>query len=584
MKRNTLKYLVTTFFSVALTISCGKSFLENPSQGSLNETVLSNKAGIYGLLVGAYSALDGQNVGGGEWPAAPDNWVYGSVAAGEAHKGSDASDQPPMNSIATWTTDPSNSFMGLKWRACYEGIARCNSVIRVSTTSNIDENDKKQMIAEARFLRGHYYFELKKMFNMVPWIDETATTFKIPNDKDIWPMIEEDFKHAMANLGNTAPEAGRANKWAAASYLGKAYIYQKKFTEAIPIFTDVIANGQTAQGVKYDLNEKYADNFDAATKNGKESVFAVQMSANDGSGGIANANQGGMLNFPYGGPFSCCGFFQPSLDLANSFRTGADGLPFLDTYNSEIIKTDLGVGSDQAFTPYTGAIDPRLDWTVGRRAIPYHDWGLYPGKSWVRDQAYGGPYAPKKNIFWKATADKYWDKSSWAPGTAININLIRFADVLLMAAEAEAQAGSLSKALEYVNRVRQRAANPAGFLKAYVDPADPGKGFSTAPAANYVIKPYAAGAFANKDFALKAIYFERKIELGLEGHRFFDLSRWGIAQETINKYYAFEKQYTSDIAAGHFTAPKNNYYPIPLSEIDLSKENGQPTLKQNEGY
>jgi hypothetical protein len=224
-------------------------------------------------------------------------------------------------------------------------------------------------------------------------------------------------------------------------------------------------------------------------------------------------------------------------------------------------------------------------WTVGRRALPYHDWGLHPGQPWIRDQFYSGPFAPKKLIVWKATQTTYRDNSSWAPGNAINVHVIRFADVLLMAAETEAQLNNLPQALVYVNRVRNRmATHQEAWLRQYVDPANPDAGFSTALAANYRISPYAAGTFSSKDLALKYIYFERKLELALEGHRFFDLSRWGIAATTLNAFFQYESSLTNDLKGARFTAGKNEYFPIPQSQIDITGVNGQNTLTQNPGY
>jgi len=294
-----------------------------------------------------------------------------------------------------------------------------------------------------------------------------------------------------------------------------------------------------------------------------------------------------MLNFPYNSPFRCCGFYQPSLDLANSFQTDANGLPLVDTYNGTTLKNDMGVKSDAAYTPDGSApLDPRIDWTVGRRGIPFLDWGNHPGQAWIRDQGYAGPYSPKKNMYYQATQDKYSDQHSWAPGTAINVQIIRFADVLLMAAEAEAQAGSLEKAQEYVNKVRARAAKPVSWVYTYADPTKPMGGYTTTPAGNYKIAVYPAGSFAGKgkDGALKAIYFERKIELAMEGHRFFDLSRWGIAEQTLNAYVAFESKITPDVSGGKFIKSRNEYFPIPQTQIDLSTRNGVSSLKQNPGY
>ena len=263
-------------------------------------------------------------------------------------------------------------------------------------------------------------------------------------------------------------------------------------------------------------------------------------------------------------------------------------MPYINDYNAHAVKNDQGIPSNQPFTPDTGPLDPRLDWTAGRRALPYHDWGYHPGSAWVRSpgQTYAGPYSPKKNIYWQATQDIYSDQSSWAPGTAINYNVIRFADVLLMAAEAEAQLGNLAQAETYVNLVRARAADPVNYLYRYRNDNDPVAGFSTTPAANYKIAVYPTGTFAGlgKSGALNAIYFERKLELAMEGHRFFDLVRWGIAQQTLKAYFAYESTLTTDIRGGNFAANKNEYYPIPQRQIDLSRQGGTSSLRQNQGY
>jgi hypothetical protein len=596
MKR--IHSITVALAGLVLLQACSDSFLDKPVKGALGGDVLANAKGIEALLTGAYAALDGQGDeetslahGGtysGPWEAPPDDWTYGSIAGGDAHKGSDGGDQTPIANIATFTAGADNGFFNSKWKAVYEGVARTNAVLAMlPDVTDVPEEDKTNIEAQARFLRAHYYFELRKLWGNVPWIDEKTTDFNQSNKTDIWPMIEADFTFAYQNLPPTQPNVGRVNKWAAGAYLAKTYLYEKKYPEALPVFTDVIDNGVTSNGEKYDL-VAFADNFNAATKNNAESVFAIQMMANDGTLSLANANQGGMLNFPYGtgAPFSCCGFFQPSQMLVNAFRTDGDGLPYLDNFNEHAVVSDMGKTSDAAFTPDEDPLDPRLDWTVGRRGLPYHDWGLFPGNDWVRDQAYAGPYAPKKNVHRQEGQDIYADYSSWAPGNAINVLIIRFADVLLMAAEVEAAAGSLDKAEEYVNRVRLRAADPEGWLHAYEDDSDPLAGFSDEPAANYVISPYPTGTFAagGRAFAQKAIYHERNIELAMEGHRFFDLVRWEVAETVLNNYFAYESAITTDLAGGKFVAPKNNYYPIPQFQIDLSVEAGKPKLEQNDDY
>jgi hypothetical protein len=186
----------------------------------------------------------------------------------------------------------------------------------------------------------------------------------------------------------------------------------------------------------------------------------------------------------------------------------------------------------------------------------------------------------------QATQDLYADQNSWAPGTAINWNVIRFADVLLMAAEAEAKLGNLDQAQVYVNQVRARAADPVNYIYTYMDEDDPLKGYTSNPAAKYTISTYPAGTFAAQGsaYTLQAIYFERKLELAMEGHRFFDLVRWGIAAETLNKFFAYESTVTTDIAGGTFIAGKSEYFPIPQRQIDLSTSGGVSSLTQNSGY
>lgn len=584
----------TSLCAAMVIMGCSKGFLDKPALGALVSSQINNKDGLTALLNGAYAALDGQGqnnnaIGGGNpWEASPSNWIYGSVAGGDSHKGSSISDQPPIVPIANAQEIPANGFFNNKWRALYEGVTRANSVLKtIAISPTVSAADKKEFASEAKFLRAHYYFELRKFWKMVPWIDENTTNFLQPNNADIFPKIEADFQAAIDSLPATQSSVGKANKWAAMCYLGKVYLYEKKYTQAKAIFDQVIpstyggpgAGGVTSNNLPYGLTDRFEDNFDAAAKNNKESVFAIQMTANDGTNSIANANGGDMLNFPYNSPFRCCGFFQPSIDLANSYRTDANGLPYVSDYNSHAVKNDQGLASDAAFTPDAGTVDPRLDWTVARRGIPVHDWGNHPGNNWIRDQGSAGPYSNKKNLYWQATMGTYSDQSSWAPGSAINYLIIRFADVLLMAAEVEANLGNYATAETYVNAVRTRAGNPATILYKYIDPTHPMAGFSTTPAANYLVKPYPAGAFTGAT-ALPAIYFERKLELACEGHRFFDLARWGIAAQTLNAYYQYEKQFTGDLSTGNFTAGKNEYFPIPQAQIDLS--NG--TLKQNSGY
>ena len=568
--------------AVIVIAACNKKFLEQETVGILTEKEAQSRKGAQQFLVSAYAGLKG--IG---WEGGGSNWVYGSIAGLEANKGSDAGDQADIVPIQQYTPLATNNFFNVKWRAVYEGIARTNGTIRVAnalTPADITDDEKNQVIAEARFLRGYYHLEAKRMWSNVPYVDEsvTVTNAKVPNTIDIWPKIMADLDMARKTLSPTIAQIGRVNRWAAAAFYATALLDQGKYAEALPVLTNVITNGVNAAGVKYDLAPSFHDLFNADMENlastRAESVFAYEASVNDGSGGN-NANFDQVLNFPYnGGPGGCCGFFQPSFDFVNSFRTTAAGLPLLDkSYNTPAneVRNDQGIASSAAFTPDAGNLDPRLDHTVGRRGIPYLDWGPHPGASWIRDQGNGGPYAPKKNVYYRNQAGKLTDATNWASGlTATNYKIMRFADVLLMAAEAEIEAGSLETARTYINRVRTRAANPATWVK----------GTGGAPAANYVIGTYVT-PFVDKATARAAVRMERKLELGMEGHRFFDLVRWGIADQEINAILAYEK---TKIPLGYgnatFVKGKNEYFPIPQRQIDLEATGGESALKQNNGY
>jgi len=299
-----------------------------------------------------------------------------------------------------------------------------------------------------------------------------------------------------------------------------------------------------------------------------------------------------VLNFSYdpSAPVSCCGFYQPSYSLANAYKTDpVTGLPMPTTYNSSDLKNDEGLKSSDPFTPdNTTTLDPRLDWTVGRRGIPFLDWGINPGFLFVRNQASGGPYTPVKDAPYASQVGTLTDKSSWTAGyTALNVNLIRFADVLLWAAEAEVEVGSLDKAETYVNMVRTRAANPAGFVHTYIDANNPQGGFTNTPAANYFIKNYPVGYFTaqGQATARTLVRFERRLELAMEGHRFFDLVRYGDADVELNAYVAHEVGSGYVLMKGaNFVKGKSEYFAIPQQEIDVSTVAGKRTLTQNPGY
>ena len=588
------KYLLYTLLlgGTMLVPSCSDSFLDQPPQGSYSAASLANLKGIEGLLIGAYSNLDGswfQDWGNNHFNqhGGASNWVLGSIRGADAYKGTEPSDGVDINPIERHEVTPANGIIREKWVGCYDGIGRVNETMRVlAQATDLSDGDRARISGECRFLRGHYHFEAVKVFGNAPYVDETITDFPaVKNDHMIWSEIEDDFKYAYDNLPGTQTAPGRANKWAAASYLAKVYMYQGKWSDAKALFDQIVANGTTAAGAKYALNANYYENFASEKENGNtESIFAVENSAYDGS--IANGNYENTLNVPHGSAArtSCCGFFQPSQFLVNSFKT-VNGLPMLDNFNDVDVISDEGLSSDDPFTPDAGEFDPRLDHTVGRRGIQYLDWGPHPGNLWIRQVQNGGPYSPKKNVPSFAEFDNgLGGVIDWGfVSTSQNVQIIRYSDVLLLAAEAEAELGNTAKALEYVNMVRNRAANPESVVK-FADGT---------PCANYSVQPYAA--FASQAEAIKAVRFERMLELGMEGQRFFDLTRWDNLSKAgktavsfdaiayLNAYLSHEQIKRIHLAGAVFTE-KYKLLPIPESVITQSTVNGVRNIEQNPGF
>jgi hypothetical protein len=597
--------------TVLLTViiyACNKQLNLQP-QGSLLASNVSNNSGVQGLLIGAYVLLSGENVPGqnlGNGSAAS-NYVYGSEAADDSYKGSSPSDQPDAIPLLTWSLAQAatTNYLDQRWVVLFTGIQRANDVIRTMRLSTgLAPADTLEYTAEARFLRGFYHFEGKKAWNNFPYADENISyvnnNLNVPNYSggqyiDIWPKIVADLKYAADNLPNTQPNIGRVNKWAAMAFLAKAYMYQHDYTSAKPLLDQIIASGTTSAGTKYALNPLFQSNFNPAQKNSPESVFACQTSVNDGSATATNGgngNTGDELNHPYTFGPGCCGFNNPSWNLVQAYKTDANGLPLLDgSYNTAPLVSDKT-------NPWTGTVDPRLDWTAGRPGKPWFDWGTIDS-SWIRDVPNDGLFVTMKNNYAKSqqgtfssTETVFWGAAEVA---ANNITLCRFSDVLLWDAECEAQIGSLDQAETYVNMVRQRASNPAGFV--YLNAAYNGANSmytpQTTPADNYKVSAYPVGAFATmgQAKALQAIYFERRIELAMEGQRFFDLARYdngtGSMAATLNTYVGVEKNRSGFYLVNNtalFTKGVNEYFAIPQKEIDAENSTGTIYLKQNPGY
>ena len=306
MKLNFLKYsALSTVLAGSLFLSCDDEFLTRTPQGQYSPDALQSPEGVEGLLVGAYAMLDGQGLDGqAAWNNDIQSWVFGGIASDDAYKGTDAGDQPEQSFIERYDFQPDNGHITNKWRGLYKGIARTNDVINtLKNVEGLTDTRRSEIAAEARFLRGIYHFEARKMWRLVPYIDDNIydlndlESTKVPNDSEIWPQIEADFEAAMNALPETQSEVGRPTKYAAMGFLAKAKMYQgwnqstgaantAKLQEAKALLDQIVNSG------KYSLADKFEDNFRIATRNNKESIFEVQYAVSSATGDAATAGVG----------------------------------------------------------------------------------------------------------------------------------------------------------------------------------------------------------------------------------------------------------------------------------------------------
>lgn len=579
IRKKAMSFLVAATV-VPLFTGCS-DFLEKDPQGKLNESVFTTKDAVNKLLIACYSPLNGYINGLWGITSGPDNCFFGDMCAGNIHKGSTPGDLGELMQLERFTATSENDRLREKWILCYGAIERCNDVLRTlnnNVISDLSEEDAIEITAETRFLRGYYHFEAKKFWNNVPYIDENVedTQRRVPNDRNIWPDIEADFAYAMEKLPVEQEEPGRPTKAAASSFLAKAYLFQQKYAEAKVLLDAVINSGQ------YRLMANYYDCFNPAKNNNEEAIWQNEVAVNVSGAGYDRSQRGFDLSFPNAPDqpnLSGAGFCQPTFDLVNAYQTDEQGLPMVDTYFMHDFKNDMGIKSSETFeADRTTPVDPRLDWVVGRRGVPYHDWGLHPGENWIRDQVSAGPYNQKKFVILRSQLSKY-AYDNIAKFNSLNFNIIRYAQVLLWAAECEVEVGEPEKARAYVNQIRARARD--GYYVRLGEDAPFGDG---EPAANYKIDEYKdSWAGKDKDWLRKRVRFEERLELALEGHFFFDLVRWDIAEEYINAYIERERKHIAYLDEAVFDK-NHRYYAIPLIEIDRSYKDGKPTLTQNPGY
>lgn len=563
---------------IALT-SCSDDFLENKPQGPLSEGNMNDPQAVDLLINGAYATFGCRYADSNDPHWFPvTNWSYGEVRADNAYKGGGGeTDAWEIHDMETAKIQPNNGFLDGKWFNVYCGISRCNSAIRA--LNKVDEatiKEKNVRIAEVRVIRDHWYFELVRLFNRIPYmdIDLPETEYQsVRNDEftreQHLDRIARDLLEAAEALPESQSEIGRINRRIALAYAAKVKLYQayeqNPETNAVvnvnkSLLQEVVSLIDRVQG--YDLLADFQQLDLLEYENGPESVFAVQFSKDDGSGGVGRINWSMLLNSMTGPgcPWQGDGFFLPSQDLINAYQTDENGLPIFD-YQS---RPDYGkVVFDQtggyALANVDGNVDPRLDFVVGRPTIRYKTYKDKACGLWVRNSDVYGYNNTKR--FW-LSPESPDATQGWPWGaSALNWQIIRYADLLLYKAEALIEIGGngLEEARTLINRVRSRAMN-SSYVKDFNNPAE--------DAANYKIGLYPAAGWS-QDYARQALQTEMRLEKAMEGERFFDLVRWGIAKETMNNYFEAEKDNRIYYQNASFETGEE-YFPVPVAQYNFS--------------
>lgn len=574
---------------VALSFSsCSNDFLENKPQGTLSEGNMDDPKAVDLLVNSAYATFGCRYADSNDPHWFPvTNWSYGEVRADNAYKGGGGeTDAWEIHDMETSKIQPNNGFLDGKWFNVYCGISRCNSAIRsLNKVSEETNKNKKVRIAEVRVIRDHWYFELVRLFNRIPYMDidlpENQYT-EVRNDEftrdQHLARIAADLLEAAKDLPDNQPELGRINRRAALAYAAKVKLYQAyeqdPETNAVvrinkELLKEVVNIIDGISG--YELLADFQQLDMLEYENGSESVLAVQFSKNDGTADGGRINWSNLLNSMTGPgcPWQGDGFFLPSQDLINAYQTDANGLPVFD-YQS---KPDYGSvkfdnEGNYSLDNVSGNVDPRLDFVIGRPTITYKTYKERPCGLWVRNSdVYGynnckrfwlSPESPDANHGWP------WGAS------ALNWQLIRYADLLLYKAEALIELGTdLEQARQLINKVRSRAKNSA-YVKDFYNPEQ--------TAANYKIGLYPEAGW-NQDYARKALRTEMRLEKAMEGERFFDLVRWGIAKETMNNFFAAEKDNRIYYQNASFETGEE-YFPVPVAQYNFSGG----IYVQNPGY
>lgn len=559
-------YSALMVLALAGTTSCSDFLEEQKPQGILDNDQVKDPSNVDNLVISSYAIFTTAE----DVNSSFSMWNF-DVRSDDAYKGGNGiSDGDVFHQLeieqGVLTTNWNINDM---WVRLYNCISRVNSAIALLEQTDDSYQLKAQRLGEMKFLRGYAHFLLKRLYKNIPFIMNAnlsqeeynnLSNTEFSNDEG-WQQIINDVKAAYDVLPVTQSDKGRPTKAAAAAFLTKLYLY-KAYRQDDPTKNEVTSINQddlnkvieysdpsiyTAGG--FGLESDFHNNFrpEPQYENGKESIWAMQYSMNDGTKyGNLNWSYGLIVpNIP-GVTDGGCDFYKPSQNLVNAFRTDADGHPLFDTFNNK----DYDKSEDYA--------DPRLFLTVGIPGLPYEfnkNFIMDESSTWSRSNGLYGYYVTlKQNV---DPESGYLIKGSWW-GTSMNRIVFRYADVMLERAEAYAQLGESSKAITLVNDIRKRAKQSTGMIANY--PSDYGVKFN--------ISTYDGNYSA--DEALKIVKMERRLEMGMESERFFDLVRWGDADTVLNKYFAGESDNCSIYGAAHFTKNKNEYLPIPYSQVAAS--------------
>jgi hypothetical protein len=542
--------------------------LDVEPKGVLSENQINTPEDAEKFVIAAYSQL-----GNDEINRPFSLWQYGDMRSDDAYKGGrDPGDGQGFHFMETFTNvRPDMWEIDGLWFHLYIGVRRSNEGLRILQNFTEDEYPEVEMRrAELRFIRGHFYFELKRLFNRIPYIDEDvpAADYKLITNveltsQELWEKIAQDFEFAAINLPLVQPQIGRADQVAADAYLAKTRLYQayeqNDQHHVINVNQELLQKSiEAADKVissNHSLEPDFANNFlSGPYENGVESLFAVQFSTSDGTPN-GRLNFGDMLTVPQG--LGCCDFKKPSQNLANAFQTNDQGVPLLDNFNAENINFDIST------------VDPRLDHTIAHPGNPWkYETDLIFEESWSRTpEIYGYYNSLKENV----QSDNYENVDPFYGNSKPRI-ILRYAEILLIKAEALIELGRHGDALPLINEVRQRAAQSTEKL---VNAAGN-------PLANYYVETYKPGVNIDwtEETARKTLHFERRLELAEEGERFFDLVRWGVAQEVLNTYFNVEQTRKAFLQGAMFESGKHEYLPIPQNQIFWSEDR----YIQNPGY